>query len=87
MKNKALAEKLGVDPVVISRYTTGKHLPDCATLYNISKILGYNMNWLMGDVEDEDPEVEYWKEKYCEVYGELEKLRAALKSFMGNLSK
>lgn len=80
MTGKALAEKLGISPVVLSRYTTGKYLPPSADLYKMSKILDVSMNWLMGDSEENIyKEVNYWVKLYEETRKELEELRAAVK--------
>lgn len=43
-----LADKLNLSPATISRYTNAKMMPKLATVYEISRILNINPEWLIG---------------------------------------
>lgn len=47
--NNWLADKLGVDPVTISRYVNNHRQPSMETLQAIAKVLGVKMKDLIND--------------------------------------
>ena len=47
MKQSELAEKIGVTSKTVSRWETGKYMPDLSLFTEISKILGVTINELL----------------------------------------
>lgn len=42
-----LAREMGVSPVVVSRWATGRHIPDMDSLARLADILGVDLNNLI----------------------------------------
>ena len=42
-----LAAKLGVSPVMVSRWATGRHIPDMDSLVHLADTLGVDVNILL----------------------------------------
>ena len=63
LTQRDLAEKLNVSDKVISKWETGKSLPDVETMLKLSKILGISISELYECVEETDTEK---KEEYSE---------------------
>ena len=56
LTQRDLAEKLNVSDKVISKWETGKSLPDVETMLKLSKILGISISELYECVEETDTE-------------------------------
>lgn len=54
MTQRELAERLNVSDKVISKWETGKSLPDVETMMRLSKVLGVSISELYESVEKED---------------------------------
>lgn len=48
LSQKELGERLGVGQPTVSAWETGRNHPDNATLYELSKIMGCSIGYLMG---------------------------------------
>ncbi len=48
MSNKKIAEKLGVNPSMISDYKNGKKFPSLLTFGLLCKIIGADANYILG---------------------------------------
>lgn len=46
-----LAEATGIDPGILSRYMSGKKVPNLKTIYAIAKYLGVSIDYLVGNDE------------------------------------
>lgn len=61
IKQKELAEKVGVTQVSMSRYVTGERVPRLNTLKEIAKILKTTPEYLMDCESNEDTEQVYYR--------------------------
>lgn len=74
LTQEELAEKLGVTNKTISRWETGKFMPDISLFSPLSEILGININELMsGEIIDEDKYQQNFEKNVVQVISNVDK--------------
>ncbi len=74
LTQEQLAEMLGVTNKAVSKWETGKSMPDVAIIQALCKILGITVTTLLNGEENKDEEL------VLKLYGFVQKMKANLKS-------
>ena len=83
IKQTEIAKKLGVSPAQIVYYKTGKNMPGGIELFQISKLFGCSIDWLLTgeDRLKEDSATQLWRDRALVAEKKIEMLRGLLKKF------
>lgn len=78
-----IAKNLGVSPAQIVYYKTGKNMPGGIELYQISKLFGVSVDWLLTGEErlSEDSATQMWRDRALIAEKKIEMMRGMLKKF------
>ena len=83
IKQTEIAKKLGVSPAQIVYYKSGKNMPGGIELFQISKLFGCSIDWLLTGEErmSEDSSTQLWRDRALVAEKKIEMLRGLLKKF------
>lgn len=78
-----IAKNLGVSPAQIVYYKTGKNMPGGIELYQISKLFGVSVDWLLTGEEklSEDSATQMWRDRALIAEKKIDMMRGMLKKF------
>ena len=78
-----IAKNLGVSPAQIVYYKTGKNMPGGVELFQISKLFGVSVDWLLTGEErlSEDSATQMWRDRALIAEKKIDMMRGMLKKF------
>ncbi len=78
-----IAKNLGVSPAQIVYYKTGKNMPGGIELFQISKLFGVSVDWLLtGEApKGEDSATQMWRDRALIAEKKIDMMRGMLKKF------
>ena len=79
----SFARKIGLSQVTYSRYESGAREPDLETLFQIGKVCGVSIDWLLGLVDDSPTALHNPKISFAEQ--KLEAVKSGLKALLEKL--